>query len=224
MARNPAAIFAALVLLATGAISIPLAPVSGHAVAAGAVGAAGSVTLAATQDYGYQPGTFQQVPTNATITVTFTDDDVLQHSFVISSREGLVIPSGYTDTQLAQFFTTYPALYYAVVNAQGDRSVGTFHSPVSPGWYEFVCNVTGHFENGMYGFIAFGENLPSNLTPPSRVGVGGVTLSPLDEAAIGVLIVAFALVVVLWRRRRAGPKSPAPSPRSPKGVSTINRK
>jgi len=224
MVRNTAAILASVVLLVAGAFLIPLAPASGHSFIAGTDGATDSVTLAATRDYGYLPDTVQQVPTNATITVTFTDDDVLQHSFVISSREGFVIPTGYTDTQLTQFFTTYPALYYAVVNAQGDQSVGTFHSPAAPGWYEFVCNVTGHFQNGMYGFIAFGENLPSNLTPPSRVGVGGVTLSPLDEAAIGVLIVALAVAVVLWRRRRAGPKSRALSPRPPEAATTAARK
>jgi plastocyanin len=224
MSRNFAAILASVVLLVAGTFSISLAPASGHPIAAGADGATGSVALAATKDYGYQPGTFQQVPTNATITVTFTDDDVLQHSFVISSREGFVIPTGYTDTQLAQLFATYPALYYAVVNGQGDQSVGTFHSPAAPGWYEFVCNVTGHFENGMYGFIAFGENLPSNLTPPSRVGVGGVTLSPLDEAAIGALIVAFAVVVVLWQRHRSRSKSLAEPPRSAPAKSTNSRK
>ncbi|HKN06760.1 MAG TPA: sulfocyanin-like copper-binding protein, partial [Thermoplasmata archaeon] len=182
---------------------------SAHAVASASDAATGSITVAATKDYGYQPGTFQQVPTNATIAVTFTDDDVLQHSFVISSREGFVIPTGYTDTQLAQLFATYPALYYSIVNAQGDQAVGSFHSPATPGWYEFVCNVTGHFQNGMYGFIAFGENLPSNLTPPSRVGIGGVNLSPLDEAAIGALVIGVVLGVLLWRRHRAGPKVPS---------------
>ncbi|MGA8604092.1 MAG: sulfocyanin-like copper-binding protein [Thermoplasmata archaeon] len=208
MAWNGVAKFAVVVLLVLGTVVIPSSTASGHTGASGSAAATGSIQVAATKDYGYQPGTFQQVPTNATITVTFTDDDVLQHSFVIASREGFVIPTGDTDTQLAQFFATYPALYYSVVNALGDQAVGTFHSPSAPGWYEFVCNVSGHFENGMYGFVAFGENLPSNLTPPSRVGVGGSNLSPLDEAAIAGFVVALALVIVVWRRHRTAPKVP----------------
>ena len=68
----------------------------------------GSITVEATNDYGYQPDSFQQIPTNATITVTFTDADTLAHSFTISSREGFVIPTSTKNAQLVQLFTEYP--------------------------------------------------------------------------------------------------------------------
>jgi plastocyanin len=160
------------------------------------------INVSATSDYGYQPDTFEQVATNATITVTFTDHDILQHSFTISSREGFVIPTTYSGAQLDQLFLQYPALYSSLVNGSGDTSTGTFRSPTEPGWYEFVCNVTGHFQNGMYGFIAFGENLPPNLTAPSRVGLGGSTFTPLDAGIVGGVLVLLVLGVLLWRRRR----------------------
>jgi plastocyanin len=206
--------FAAVVLLVVGALALPLPSALGRTGSFENPATTGSITVAAVKDYGYQPDAFQEVPTNATITVTFTDDDVLQHSFTISSREGFVIPTSYTTTQLDQLFTTYPALFSALVNASGDQVVGTFHSPSTPGWYEFVCNVSGHFQDGMYGFIAFGEDLPSNLTAPSRVGLGGTNITPLDAAVLGSVLVVAVLGLVFWQRRRVARRL-APKPARP---------
>jgi len=189
--------------LAVSPASAPLGP-STSAIDA----ATGSIVVSATSDYGYQPDTFEQVPINATITVTFTDDDPsgMQHSFNLSSREGFVIPTTYSAAQLDQLFKTYPTQYSSLVNYTGDQVVGTFHSPATPGWYEFVCNVSGHFQNGMYGFVAFGENLPANLTHPSRVGLGG-GLDPFDAGLAGVLVLAVVLAMVVLRRRRPPPRT-----------------
>jgi len=208
----------AMVLLVAGVIIVPVHSPAARVGVSTTPTATGSVSVEATADYQYQPDTFEQVPINATITVTFTDADVLAHSFTISTREGFVIPTSYTNAKLEQLFTTYPARYSSFVNGSGDQSVGSFHSPPAPGWYEFVCNVSGHFQDGMYGFIAFGENLPSNLTAPSRVGIGGTSVTPLDAVLIGGTVVVLVLGIAYWRRRRmpsAPPSEPAePSQRS----------
>jgi len=173
-----------------------------------------SLSVIATTDYHYQPETFQQVPTDTNITVTFTDADVLSHSFTISSREGFVIPSTYSPAQLDQMFVTYPAIYSSLLNGSGDQSVGTFQSPATPGWYEFVCTVSGHFQNGMYGFIAFGENLPANLTTPNRTGLGSGNVSPIEAAGIGIGVIAvLVLGYLVWVRRQSPPKRPPTSSR-----------
>jgi len=198
-----------LLVLVCGSIvpSSPLPRASGAS--AGTDAPTGSISVTAVKNYGYQPDVFQQVPTNATITVTFHDDDVLQHSFNISSREGFVIPDNYSAAQLNQLFAQYPPLYAATVNGYGDTSVGAFTSPSSPGWYEFVCNVTGHFQLGMYGFIAFGEDLPSNLTPSNHSGLGGPSLgSGIIAVAGGVLILAVVVALLIWRRRRLAYRLP----------------
>lgn len=162
-----------------------------------------SISIAAVANYAYEPDSIGNVPLNATITVTFTDDDVLPHTFNISSREGFRIPNDYTAAQLNELFSEYPPLYAVTVSFQGDVSVGHFTSPSAPGWYEFVCNESGHFSEGMYGFIAFGEPVPSNLTPPthgSEIPIAGSALI----AALGVVVIAAILVVVaIWRRRRS---------------------
>lgn len=220
MARRIALALAGIVLVVAGSLSTPVSPALAHGTDSARADVTGSITVAAVPDYGYQPDTFEQVPTDASITVTFTDDDVLEHTFTISSREGFVIPTSYTPAELDQLFVTYPPLYSALVTGQGNQSVGTFLSPASPGWYEFVCNVSGHFQNGMYGFIAFGEDLPSNLTRVSRTALGGANITPLDDAAIGVVLFVAVLGLVVWRRRRARPRplpEPARRPRTESG-------
>jgi len=173
----------------------------------------GSITVAAVPNYGFQPNTFTNLPLNATIAVTFTDDDVLPHAFNISSREGFEIPTDYTTAQLNQLFAKYPPLYAASVASEGDVSVGNFTSPSTPGWYEFVCNVTGHFEEGMYGFVAFGEGLPSNLTLPHNSGAGGgeggqgVNSYPVAIGGGVVLAVILIVAVLVWHRRQSERRS-----------------
>jgi plastocyanin len=168
-----------------------------------------SLNVTAVANYGFQPDTFENVPTNATITVTFTDDDVLQHSFAIVGWADHQIPNSDSDSQLGQVLATYPPLDYALVNGKGDVNITSFHSPATPGWYEFVCNVTGHFQLGMYGFIAFGENLPTNLTLPTRTGLGGSTFNALDYAATGgAALVALVVIYLVWRHRVPPRKSP----------------
>lgn len=178
-----------------------------------AAGGSWSLTIAAVGTYGYQPDTFSNVPLSANVTVTFTDETELQHSFNISSREGFEIPRNWSAAQLNQLFSEYPPLYAATVYTEGDVSVGNFTSPATPGWYEFICNVTGHFTEGMYGFIAFGESLPSNLTLPNLSSSGGPSIGSALIAGIGVvLIVAVLVVVLIWRRRRSVYRLPPDRP------------
>ncbi len=166
-------------------------------------GGSASVSIDAVSNFGYVPDTVGNLPLSATITVTFTDEDVLPHTFNISSREGFQIPNNYTADQLNRLFSEYPALYATSVGYQGDVSVGNFTSPSTPGWYEFVCNESGHFTEGMYGFIAFGEPVPSNLTPPHHGSEIPTTGSPIVAVVGGLLIVGILAGVLIWRRRRA---------------------
>lgn len=198
---------AALFVTASAAPS----PSSDSAPSAGA----GWMNVSAVKDYAFEPPTFQFVPTNATVSVALTDLDVLQHSLLISSRAGYVIPTSDTTADLNALFHAYPAMVNVEVNYTGDQETRTFHSPTAPGWYEFICNVSGHFENGMYGFVAFGEALPSNLTAPSRTGVGGSGFTSIDAAAAGVVGVVLLLAVVfLYRRQQARRRAQSRSTRT----------
>ena len=206
----------ALLLLVV--ITLPVAPAGARIDHQQPGSGASSLSVEAVPGYGFQPSLISNEPTNTNITVTFTDDDKLQHAFTITSRQGWVIPIAYTQTQLDEFLSAYPPMYYALVNSGGPPSVGSFLSPSTPGWYEFICNVSGHFQNGMYGFIAFGESLPPNLTTPSRVGVGGLDINPYQAVSIGALVLVTVVALVLWwrsrppRRSTLAPRRRGPSP------------
>jgi plastocyanin len=168
-------------------------------------GRVGWINISATGSYGYTPPYLEQVPTNATITVTFTDKSDMAHSFTIIGKEGWVVPTSYSPAQIDQlaYGNSPPNLVDSNVTGPGDVNVTTFVSP-GPGWYEFICTVSGHFQLGMYGFVAFGMNLPSNLTGNNRTGVGGgLTFSWEDAVIIAVIVVAaVAGYVVLDRRQK----------------------
>ena len=208
------------IAVASSLVAVIAVAVSGGAMAS--PGAAGSPAPAltssylfenATSNYGFAPDTFANVPTNVSITVEFHDQDVLPHAFVILNREGYQIPRSDTDSELASLIAKYSTLDYGLVEARGDTNLTTFLSPAVPGWYEFVCNVTGHFAMGMYGFIAFGESLPDNLTLPNHASPAGGS-NPLGVAILGSgVVVILAVILVLWRRSSSHRRPPAREPR-----------
>ncbi len=203
--------------------------VTGPARAAASVKVAASGTLAVTADpnYMFTPNAFSQLPLNATITVTFTDADSVGHTFSILNRQGVVIPTSTSEGQLTQLFTTYGSLFNWGLNGSGDQHIGTFQSPTTAGWYEFVCQEPGHFQNGMYGFVAFGMSLPGNLTVSGANTDPGAPVFIIVGTIVGLTVVAIVLGFVVGRRRGATyempperlgypePEAPVSSPASP---------
>ena len=202
----PGLVALAVVLLLAPAAAPAPGSVRAAVAPAASVHSAGSVydlKVEATGTYGYQPDTISNIPLATTINVTFDDDSSLQHSFNISGREGVEI-ANYANTnatELAKTLFSVPPLYVTTVNGPGDVSVGEFTSPSTPGWYEFVCNVTGHFQLGMFGYIAFGEAVPGNLTLPAGASGGGKVF-PWAYGVVVFVVVLVALVGLLFRLRR----------------------
>jgi plastocyanin len=161
-------------------------------------------------------------------TIVFTNGDTLAHTWTLSSRQGFVIPSSDSPDQLVAFFKQYPPLFS--LPAGGPSFVnGTFPAPPK-GWYEFVCNESGHFQQGMYGFIAFGEGLPGNLTVSALYDGPGAAVFIIVGTIVTLTVIAIVLGFVVGRRRgshdemppeRLGypeppnPAEPAPPPRLP---------
>jgi plastocyanin len=182
-----------------------------------------ALAVTASNGYAFTPNTFQQVPTNSTITVTFTDATPLGHTFSIIGREGWVVPASASGTLLNQlaYGTTPRALFNVNVSSSGDVQSGSFTSP-GPGWYEFVCTQGGHFTYGMYGFIAFGMNLPSNLTVSSGLPGPGAAIFIITGSIASLVVIALVLGFVVGRREGAKHEMPPErlgyaEPRSPGG-------
>ncbi len=182
----------------------------------------------------FDPNAFSQVPSNTTVTVTFTDATDVAHTFSILDREGVVIPNPSTTTsgQLDALFTQYGYLAPELnVSGAGQQATETFTSP-GTGWYEFVCQTPGHFQAGMYGFIAFGEPLPSNLTVSVPSTGPGTAVFIIIGTIVALVVIALVLGFVIGQRRGAqhemsperlgypeppspGAESPPPPPDSP---------
>jgi len=160
-----------------------------------------SIAVTGTSTFSFTPNTFEQIATNTTITVSFTDAASIAHTFTIIGREGWVIPSSITGTDFNNlvFGHSPPVLFNLNISAPG-TTPGTFTSP-GPGWYEFVCTEPGHFQSGMYGFIAFGENLPANLTVSSGVPGPGAALFIIIGTIVSLVVIALVLGFVVGRRK-----------------------
>ncbi len=202
--RGPMAVaIGVLLFLGTFAVAAGHGPVSSNVVQA-----AGSTTVdvTSTSQFSFTPNAFNDVGTNTTITVAFTNGDTAAHTFSISSREGVVINNNLTSSQLTSYFTTYPALVSVPANSSGTFP-GTFTAP-GPGWYEFVCLETGHFQKGMYGFIAFGIALPSNLSVVVPYDGAGAAVFIIVGTIVSLTVVAIVLGFVVGRRRGASEEMP----------------
>lgn len=202
-----AAVAFILAVLLVGGASIALVSTA-SARAAGAVRVDTSNQLQVTTEGGYlfTPNAVEQLPTNTNITVTVTDNDALAHTFTIIGRQGWVIPTGASDGEISalSYGHQYPALLPPVnvspAGGVGDQLTATFVSPAA-GWYEFVCSEPGHFQSGMYGFIAFGMNLPANLTVVAASTDPGVAVFIIVGTIVGLVVVALVLGFVVGRRR-----------------------
>jgi plastocyanin len=172
------------------------------------VDAAGSssVAVTGTSSFSFMPNAFNDVAPNTTVTVTFTDGSSIAHTFSVLNREGVVIPNS-PSTDLAALFQTYGALVNLNVSGAGDVTTGTFASP-GTGWYEFVCLEAGHFAQGMYGFIAFGEVLPGNLSVSSPNMGPGAAVFIIIGTIVALTVIAIVLGFVVGRRRGSSDEMP----------------
>jgi len=194
---------AAILFLGVFVVAAAHGPVSSNVVqAAGST----SVDVTASSGFKFTPNAFNDVGTNTSISVAFTNGDTISHTFSISSREGVVVNNNFTPSQLAAYFTTYPPLITVYGNTSGTFP-GTFNAP-APGWYEFVCLEEGHFQSGMYGFIAFGIALPSNLSVVVPYDGAGAAVFIIVGTIVSLTVVAIVLGFVVGRRRGSAEEMP----------------
>ena len=158
--------------------------------------------------FAFTPNEFQNIAPNATVFVNFTDASAAPHTFTIIGKEGWVIPLNIEPSEFDQLvFGHSPAPTYNI-NASGAGTFpGSFTSPPT-GWYEFVCTEPGHFTSGMYGFIAFGMNLPANLTVTTANEGPGAALFIIIGTIVALVVIALVLGFVVGRRKGAQHEMP----------------
>ncbi len=192
--------------------------------------ASSPLEVTAEAGFAFTPDSFGDLPVNSTITVVFTDNDASPHTFTIMDRQGWVIPSDYSSAQInALAYGSKPALLNlnaSAVGSGGDTQTGNL-TVTAPGWYEFVCTEPGHFQQGMYGFVAFGMPVPSNLSVTTGDTGPGVAVFIIVGTIVSLVVIALVLGFVVGRRRgdtyemppqRLGylePEAPATAPSAP---------
>lgn len=142
-----------------------------------------------------------------TIDLVVTQADDIPHTFTLSSVVNYTIPSTDSTSQLYDFFNAHPPLVNLSLPATvGAQAFDNFTAP-PVGTYEFVCEIPGHFTEGMYGFLT-----SSSQTHPSNGGsTTSFPLSELELGAIGGVVVILVVgVAIAWRRSRSKPARQPP--------------
>ncbi|MGA8542416.1 MAG: sulfocyanin-like copper-binding protein [Thermoplasmata archaeon] len=204
--RKAAVAFAIAVILVGGGFAALVSTAPARAASAIQNGSSGTVSVTAESGFAFNPNGVGNVPTNASITVTFTDNDAVDHTFTIIGVQGWVIPSGIAGSAFDKLVwgKSPSALFNANATASGtsgDQVIASFTSPAKSGWYEFVCTEAGHFQNGMYGFIAFGIPVPGNLTVSTASTDPGIAVFIIVGTIVGLVVIALVLGFVVGRRR-----------------------
>ncbi|MGA9839981.1 MAG: sulfocyanin-like copper-binding protein [Thermoplasmata archaeon] len=198
--RRAAVAFILVVLIVGGSAGALVGTAPLRAAASVHVAATGAISVTADAGFLFTPNTFEMVPLNSTVTVKFTDADSIPHTFSILNRQGVVIPISTSDSGLLSLFGKYNATFNQTLTGS-DQFIGTFQAPSSPGWYEFVCQEPGHFQAGMYGFIAFGENLPGNLSVNAASTDPGAAVFIIVGTIVSLVVIALVLGFYVGRRR-----------------------
>lgn len=104
--------------------------------------ASGGTTVKATlTDFKFDPAEWT-VPAGKEVTLDLTNNGSVQHSWALMSKP--VSGTSFTDADKAN------VLFSKTVQA-GASEKATFTAPTTPGDYQVVCDVPGHFEAGMVG-------------------------------------------------------------------------
>ena len=201
-------------------LGLLVAGVSGNAItkvaaASGSIiDTSSSVTVTATNSFSFTPNRIGDLPTSTTITVDFVNGDTNGgiHTFTILGCEGRTIPTtGPNAYDISEFINGSKCALAPLKNiappAYGSHTA-TFSAPTSAGWYEFICTTAGHLSLGMLGYIAFGEDVPANLTPPGGSPGAGTAVFIIVGTIVTLTVIAIVLGFVVGRREGAQHEMP----------------
>ncbi len=154
-----------------------------------------SVTITVTSALAFTPNTFEVSP-GQTVTLTVEQLDSEYHTFTLSSVTNFTFSSSNTTSDLQAFFLAHPPLVYVAINdTAGWEQTVTFTAPPL-GTYEYVCEIPGHFQGGMFGFMGSGVAVGPPPGPPVPVGLYIIT-----GVIVGLVVIAIVLGFVVGKRK-----------------------
>ncbi len=195
------AVAIAVAVVAAGAVGV----FTGRVVVAKPIEVDTSSTLAVTAQapYTYNQRAFEELPLNTTITLSFFDSDDQAHTFTLIDWPNVSFP-GYASIssgKLGDIVATHGTIVNATANSGKYSTVTTIPAVAFKSWYTFVCMESGHFQQGMYGYVAFGELLPPNLSFASGSPGPGLALFIIVGTIVSLTVLAIVLGFVVGKRK-----------------------
>lgn len=170
---------------------------------------------------------YSDEPLDTPLTVSFFDSDSVTHTFTIINRSNVSIPdpSSQSTGHLGSLVKTYGTLVN-VTATQGVTVTAPLAKITKAGWYEFVCMEPDHFQEGMWGFIAFGVDLPANISFASGAPGPGIAVFIIIGTVVSLTVLAIVLGFVVGKRQGAEHEMPPerlgyPEPSEPPAAAPL---
>jgi uncharacterized cupredoxin-like copper-binding protein len=131
------------------------------------------------------------------VDVQVTNQGSFGHTFTVVPQSNVTLSA----SNFTQYFAAHPALVSATVPSGAGSSVWANFTISGPGVYQYICQVPGHFANGMSGLLYVGVSVPMPPAPPSTALVESWVLAGSAVLlAIGLTLVAVASFTGRFRR------------------------
>jgi uncharacterized cupredoxin-like copper-binding protein len=160
----------------------------------------------ATTGLSFVPSLLGVQPTHypVAIDVAVTNVGTLPHTFTIESQANVTLsPTSF----YATFKTAPPAANVSLPNP--GSTVWANFTVAKPGVYEFICEVAGHFANGMFGFLYVGVPVPVIATPSTEIVAPALLEGGGALLGVGVVLVIAATLTGRFPPRGRTPYTPA---------------
>ena len=144
-----------------------------------------------TDQLSFLPNVLSASPTHypVVVAVLVRNEGTFGHTFTMAPQSNVSL----SYTNFTQYFASHPALVNAAVPSLPGGAVWANFTIPAPGVYEYICTISGHFQNGMYGFFYVGVPVPPPPTPPSTAIVDSwVLVGSTVLLGIGVIFAGVA--------------------------------
>lgn len=135
------------------------------------------------------------------VDVLVTNQGSFGHTFSVVPQTNVTL----SPTNFTQYFAAHPALVSVNIPSGVGTSVWANFTVAGPGVYQYLCQIPGHFANGMFGLLYVGVPVPLPAAAPSTALVETWVL-----AGSGVLLaigLGLAAVASFTGRFPRAPKS-----------------
>ena len=146
-----------------------------------------------TDSLSFVPNVLSASPTHypLVIAVLVTNEGSFGHTFTLAPQSNVTLQA----TNYSQYFTAHAPLVNQAIPALPGGAAWANFTITGPGIYQYICTVSGHFANGMYGFLYVGVPVPLPPPAPSTAIVEGwVLVGSAVLLGIGVVLTAVAAI------------------------------